>query len=186
MYVHIVDADECELNTHECDQLCINRDGYHECECQEGFYLAPNGKLCIPTCGGHFDKPNGTFHTPGWPDFYPELEFFCEWTIDVNNTFLRENRSSALQFTFDDSAYGLGDPSTCYQDYIEFYNDIDSNAQLSEKICSNTVPSPFTIISTRVKIVFKGSSRPHTDGEVGARVIFNIVEGKLLYGKTIF
>ena len=81
-----------------------------------------------------------------------------------------------LQFTFNKSAYGFGGQSSCDRDYIKFYNGIGSDAELSVKVCSDTVPSPFTVTSMQVKVVFRGSSTPHVPEQVGAEVTFDTVE----------
>ena len=175
-YIFFVDVDECTLGTHECTQLCINTIGLYTCDCQEYFSLAPNGKACLPECGEHFSLPNGTFHTPGWPDFYPELDFECEWTIDVDSAYLANDTRMGLQFVFNETAYGFGPQSNCDRDYVNFYNGIDADAELSVKVCSDAIPSPITVSSTQVKIVFRGSSMQHVDGQVGAKVAFYTIE----------
>ena len=165
------------LDTHECAQLCTNTTGLYTCDCQEYFSLALNGKiLCLSECDEHFSLPNGTFHTPGWPDFYPELDFECEWTIDVDGAYLANDTRMALQFFFNESAYGFGPQSNCDRDHVNFYNGIDADAELSVKVCSDAVPLPFTVSSTQVKIVFRGSSMQHVEGQVGAKVAFYTIE----------
>lgn len=174
-YTFNLDIDECMLNTHQCDQLCINTVGLHACSCQEDFYLAPNGRSCIPSCGGYFNQSNGTFHSPGWPQFYPEMDFQCEWTIEIPAALTRD-RAMGLQFTFNDSAFGLGGQARCSSDYINFFTDVGTSERLFRKVCSDDVPSPFNISSSHVRVVFKSSSLQHLAGQVGARVFFHAVE----------
>ena len=171
-----VDVDECALGIHECAQLCNNTDGLYSCSCQEHFSLAPDGKSCTPECGGSFSIRNGTFWTPGWPDFYPELDFECEWTINVDSSQLDNDTRMVLQFVFDEAAYGLGTQATCDRDYIKFYDGIAADATVAMKVCSSTVPTPFTLSSTQARIVFRGSSIRHVDGQVGAKVAFYTIE----------
>ena len=48
----LLDIDECSLQLDECEQVCINLDGSHTCECNEGYaivsnrYYACEGKPC--------------------------------------------------------------------------------------------------------------------------------------------
>ena len=111
-----------------------------------------------------------------WPDFYPELDFECEWTIDVDSAYLANDTRMVLQFVFNKSAYGFGPQSNCDRDYVNFYNGIDADAELSVKVCSDAAPLPFTVSSTQVKIVFRGSSIQHMEGQVGAKVAFYTIE----------
>lgn len=42
------DVDECANDTlHNCEQVCINRQGTFECDCNQGFELAENGRGCL-------------------------------------------------------------------------------------------------------------------------------------------
>ena len=82
----------------------------------------------------------------------------------------------ALQFTFDDSAFGLGGQARCSNDYIDFFLSVGSDERLVRKVCSDDAPSPFNISSSHVRVVFKSSSLRHLIGQVGARVFFQIVE----------
>ena len=37
--VIIIDIDECDAGTDGCDQICVNRIGTYECECNGGYAL---------------------------------------------------------------------------------------------------------------------------------------------------
>lgn len=39
------DIDECAAGSHNCDQICVNRDGGFDCACYEGFM--PEGADCV-------------------------------------------------------------------------------------------------------------------------------------------
>ena len=39
------DINECE-GVNECEQICINTDGSHECSCRQGFELAADARSC--------------------------------------------------------------------------------------------------------------------------------------------
>ena len=175
-YISSLDVDECAMGTHECAQHCSNTVGLYSCSCQDEFNLAPDGKTCIPVCGETFSFPNGTFNTPGWPHFYPELDFKCEWIINVNSTFLDNGTRSVVRFEFNKTAFGLGDASSCSRDYIKFYNGINADAESVVRACGTEAPMSFTVISTEIRVVFQGSSRPHVEGQVGAMVSFFTVE----------
>ena len=169
------------LKTDQCEQLCNNTNGFYECSCHEDFYLAPNERNCIPVCGGNFTQSNGTFHSPGWPDFYPRVDFKCQWIIDIPENATGSGPMS-LQFTFDNCTYGLGEQSLCSQDHFEFYIGVGADWRLVEKICPGTVPSPIYITSTTVMVVFRGSSFQLNNRKIGAKVSFQAVE----QGNTIF
>ena len=170
-----LDIDECVLNTDRCEQLCNNTNGLYRCLCHEDFYLAPNGQACIPVCGGNFNQSNGTFHSPGWPNFYPRVDIQCQWIIDIPENATGDGPMS-LQFTFDSSAYGLGKQSICSQDYFEFSIGIGNNWRLVRKICPGAVPSPFNITSTTVRVVFRGSPSQLNNRKIGAKISFQTVE----------
>ena len=172
----VPDVDECAVGTHECAQFCNNTIGLYTCICGEEFNLAPDGKTCLPACGKAFSFPNDTFWTPGWPHFYPQLDFTCEWTIDISSDYLKNGTRSVLKFVFNESAFGLGDSSNCQRDYIKFYSGTGANAQSVMRICASEVPAPFTVFSTAVRVVFRGSSTPHRPGQVGALVSFFLIE----------
>ena len=165
------DADECAMGTHSCDHLCTNRNGSYACACNESFALAPNGRSCIPVCGGHLNSSNGTFFTPGWPNSYPELDFTCEWNINVTLN-ISDGRKWSLRFIFNHLVFGLG--SQCDYEYMEFYN-AAIEGQQPRKFCSEIPPLPFKIPSTQVKVVFRSSSL-HNSQQLGASVAFTTVE----------
>ena len=37
---------ECALNSHGCEQSCINTQGTYRCECRGGYRLSQDGKSC--------------------------------------------------------------------------------------------------------------------------------------------
>ncbi|KAM9064934.1 epidermal growth factor-like protein 7 [Sarcophilus harrisii] len=45
------DVDECSQPGHGCPQDCINVPGSYHCQCQEGYELSSDGKLCQPRSG---------------------------------------------------------------------------------------------------------------------------------------
>ena len=81
-----------------------------------------------------------------------------------------------LQFVFNESAYGLGTQTNCGRDYIKVYDGIEDGAALAVKLCGSEAPAPFTVSSTEAKVVFRGSSLPHSDGQTGVSVDFYTIE----------
>ena len=42
----MIDIDECDLNTHNCDQVCLNNVGSFSCDCGFGYELGGDGTTC--------------------------------------------------------------------------------------------------------------------------------------------
>jgi hypothetical protein len=42
----VAEFDECALQTHGCEQNCVNTLGGYECSCRIGFELHSDGKHC--------------------------------------------------------------------------------------------------------------------------------------------
>lgn len=40
------DINECEVEDHGCEHMCINDPGSFHCVCKRGFFLNENGKTC--------------------------------------------------------------------------------------------------------------------------------------------
>lgn len=40
------DTDECLVNNGDCDQVCVNTEGSHKCECRPGFRLKNDNQTC--------------------------------------------------------------------------------------------------------------------------------------------
>ena len=174
------------MGNHGCAQRCTNRQGSYTCSCNAGYRLDSNGRSCTliptsaptsstPTCGGRFTGTSGSFQTPGWPNSYPQDNFQCEWTIDV------PVRGYQIEFTIDTSAYGINGRPPCSQDYLEFFDGLDRNANSLHKLCRFENPGVITTSTTEALVVFSGtvnSNRP--DSRVGARISYRISDvGKL-------
>ena len=111
---------------------------------------------------------SGGFSTPGWPANYPMDDFECEWIIELPNT------GAQIQFTIDDSAYGINGRDPCPSDYIEFYDGTDGNAVSMHKLCKFMNPGPFTTSSSRARVVFAGSNRrTRPSSRVGVHVMYD-------------
>ena len=175
--------DECATGTHECQQRCQNIVGSYTCSCNSGYTLAPDRRSCIADpvvqCGGRLTASSGTFHSPGYPNGYPQEEFECEWIIDITG------RGSSIEFTVDDSPFGINDrpPCTRFNDHIEFFDGTGSNANSLRKLCGKTkFYSNFdslrriTTTSSQAKVVFTGSVNRHRPASrVGVSVTYRVV-----------
>ncbi len=42
----LTDINECDLELHDCDQLCTNTPGSYMCSCLPGFFSLLNGSDC--------------------------------------------------------------------------------------------------------------------------------------------
>ena len=45
---YLIDVNECEMNTDECEQICVDTLGSYECDCLSNFTLYSDGLRCIP------------------------------------------------------------------------------------------------------------------------------------------
>lgn len=74
------ELDECKLGTHGCSYRCSNSAIPYRCECPNGLELTPDGKNCVPTCGGMRNESSGIINSPSFPDLYP-ISTKCIWEI---------------------------------------------------------------------------------------------------------
>ena len=133
--------------------------------------LAAGGRSCTVSCGGTLTGSSGSFQTPGWPNDYPQEDFQCEWIIVLPSS------DSRVNFTIDDSAYGINGQTPCPTDYIEFFDGTTSNAVSLHKLCQFNNPGPIITSAFQARVVFSGtadSERPAN--RVGVRVTFHTVE----------
>ena len=49
--VSFLDVDECALNIHECEQICVDTTGSYECDCLSNYTLQSDGLSCVPSKG---------------------------------------------------------------------------------------------------------------------------------------
>ena len=126
-------------------------------------------------CGGRLTAASGSFQTEGYPDSYRFENFECEWTIELPDT------RATIEFTIDESAFGINGRPPCTTDHIEFFDGTTTNAASLEKICgladfyqSDTLPT-ITTTSSRARVVFTGSDRTRPVSRVGVRVTYRTV-----------
>ena len=148
-----IDIDECSENTDNCEQVCSNTPGSFNCSCNEGYVLADNGYSCTVTCGGNLTGSSGSFQTPGWPNSYPQEDFQCEWISDPSNS-----SNARIEFTIDDSSYGINGMTPCSTDYIQFFDGTGSNAVSLHKLCKFDNPGPFVTSTSQARVVFFGTA----------------------------
>lgn len=158
--------DECALDLHNCEQVCIDLASSYVCSCYDGYALLRGGSFCFPYCTEHFTSEVGDFNTPSWPDYYPE-SFGCEWTIDPSQTL--QNLSYILVFTVDRSAYGI----SCDQEYIEFFDGLSFNASSLGRFCGQNPPMTIHTTGMQARVVFQASDE-HPDHLRGVRVTYTI------------
>ena len=167
-------VNECETGQHNCDQVCVDTEESFFCTCNSGFTLASDGHTCNIDCGGRITVASGSFASPGYPNSYPEDGVKCEWTIEI------PNRNGRIEFTIDDSAYGINGRPPCTTDHIEFFDGTADNAVSLEKMCGLPFHypdgfQPITTSSSRAKVVFTGSGRSRPASRIGVRVTFRTV-----------
>ena len=166
------DIDECSEGSANCDEVCINTDGSYTCGCHNsGYSLQSDGHSCA--CGGQLTTASGSFQTPDWPVSYPFENFECEWIIDVPNT-------GTIEFTIDETEFGIKGRSPCSTDHIEFFDGITSNVVSLNKICGivDFYPSGLPIITTTssvARVVFTGSDLSRGSKRVGVKVDYTTI-----------
>lgn len=165
--------DECTLDLHNCEQVCIDLASSYVCSCFDGYALLRGGSFCFPYCNEHFTSEVGSFNTPSWPDYYPE-SFGCDWTIDLSDTL--QNSSYFLAFTVDRSAYGM--EGNCHEEYIEFFDGLSFNASSLGRFCGQNPPGTISTTGLQARVVFHASDE-HPDHLRGVRVTYTIaLKGK--------
>ena len=165
--ISFADIDECAEGTHNCDHNCVNTDGSYACSCNDGLFLQPDGHSC--QCSGRLTAASGSFQTPSWPLGYPVENFQCEWIVDLPNP------HATVQFTIDDTAFGIDGHAPCRTDHIEFFDGGDESANSLEKICGllgfygGAIPH-ISSSSSMARVVFTGHRRLRPRSRVGVRV----------------
>ena len=163
------DIDECSEQPNYCESGCLNTNGSFVCTCPPGQILDVDGHSC--KCGGVFTATSGSFNTPGWPTSYPKENFDCEWTIELPNP------DAVVQFTIDDSAYGIAGKSPCPTDHLSFFDGVEEDSTVLEKFCKfDGRGATITTSSSQARVIFVGSPRNRSAKRVGARVTYSMVE----------
>ena len=113
---------------------------------------------------------NGSFHSPGYPNGYPQENFECEWIIEVSAGW-------RIEFIVNDSPFGIGGRPPCTNDHIEFFDGTGSNANSLQKFCGRShfyndfnSMRHITTSSSQTRVVFTGSDTPRSASRVGVKV----------------
>ena len=173
VFVHLVAINECATGVHNCDQGCVDTEESFFCTCDSGYRLGSDGRSCITDCGGRLTTSSGSFQTPGWPNTYPQENFQCEWIVELPNS------GATIEFTIDDSAFGINGRDSCTSDHIQFFDGTGTSDALLLRLCgshSSVTLTPITTSSSSAKVVFTGSvnaDRPAS--RVGVKVDYTTV-----------
>ena len=126
-------------------------------------------------CGGRLTASSGSFQTDGWPRSYRQENFQCEWTVELPSS------TGRIEFTIDDSRFGINGRSPCHTDHIEFFDGTSSNANSLQKVCglvsfySGRLPT-ITTTSSTAKVVFTGTENANRPASrIGVRVTYRTV-----------
>ena len=161
---------ECSSADHGCEHTCINTEGSFYCECDDGFVLSGNERSCSLDCGGTLPLNSGSFHSPGWPDEYPQLDFRCTWTMENIPT------GQSVAFVVDKSAYGIHGSSPCVRDYLEFFDASGFSGRSVGRYCNVQPPEPVIVESEGARIVFQGRTNQNRAADrVGVRVSYTVL-----------
>ena len=163
-------------SSHDCEHICTNTLGSYDCSCNDRFMLGDDGRSCLPSCGGVLSTLSGSFQTPGWPEYYPELDFRCEWRITM------DDESYIIRLVTDSSRYGILGNNDCPTDYLAFYDGPTTAAASLGRFCFLNTPPVVLTSSHQAMVVFQATSRRHPVSRRGARVIYEAVRiGMCIY-----
>ena len=80
--------------------------------------------------------------------------------------------AGSIEFTIDNSAFGINGRNPCTNDYIQFFDGTGSNAASLAKLCGFSISvNPITTSSSSARVVFTGSVNPNRPASrVGVKV----------------
>ncbi|XP_069976306.1 cubilin, partial [Penaeus vannamei] len=103
-------------------------------------------------CGGVFSAPEGTIHTPGYPN-QDVTNSDCQWTITVD-------RLHVVEFNFTD--FDIQFSTNCSEEYVAVYDGTDATGPELTKRCLDSPTTPNFVRSTgnslTVRLVYAGTS----------------------------
>ena len=162
-----IDINECSTDASSCEQICTNTNGSYSCSCEESYALNSDGRTCRVSCGGTYTASRGSFHTPGWPRFYP-LDFRCEWLIRPSNA----NSNMIILLTVNRTAFGIHGRNPCITDYLKFHDGNTTDVRSMGLYCKFDLPDPLYTTSNQALVVFQASTIPHLPSRVGVQVFY--------------
>ena len=160
----------------------MNTEGSYHCACSGDLVVASDGRSCVPDCGGTLTESTGTFSTPGWPNFYPSLDFRCVWVIDVTNHTEFLNHTDAVVDIIFNAPFGIHGRPPCPTDYAEVLDGVGEEASSFGKSCFLGAPNPVLTSSGTATVIFQASTNRHTRSRVGISVTYRTV---LFNGESI-
>ena len=163
------DVDEC-AESHNCEDICVNTEGSFHCACGDGFVVADDGRSCVPSCGGRLTQAAGSLSTPGWPHYYPSIDFRCVWVIDIEN-----HTDALIDITFS-QPYGIHGRDPCRTDYVQVLDGADEGASSLGKFCFLNAPEPITTSSHQATIIFQASSLAHLPSRIGVGITYSVIQ----------
>ena len=167
MYIDLVD--ECELGLDNCEHECIDIATSFVCSCYDGYALNTDGATCFPFCNERFTTVNGSFHTPSWPEYYPQNNFNCDWTIDLSGSSEVLSENALIVFTINSTAFGIS--SNCSVEYIEFFDGIYSNSSSLGRYCGHNAPPVIAVPGLQARVTFHART-DHDSGLQGVGVSY--------------
>ena len=150
MYLDLYD--ECELELDNCEQECIDIATTFVCSCYDGYAIRRNGVSCFPFCQNTFTTISESFHTPSWPEYYPQNNFNCDWTIDLSGSSEVLSENALIVFTINSTAFGIS--SNCSAEYIEFLDGIRSNSSSLGRYCGRNAPPGIATTGLQARVIF--------------------------------
>lgn len=145
----VKEFDECATDTHGCHHSCVNTLGGFKCECHIGFELHSDGKKCEDACGGYMNTPDGTLHSPSYPDTYPP-EKLCKWQIVAP-----EQYRITINFTHFELE---GNNQDCEYDSVEVQSSLQPEAVSHYVFCGTKLPPSITSESNTLVITFRSDN----------------------------
>ncbi|KAK0071942.1 hypothetical protein PV325_012125 [Microctonus aethiopoides] len=98
----------------------------------------------IDGCGGHLNRPQGKFTSPGYPSPYP-TDIECEWLIEVDH-------GHSVEIFFDE--VNTEKANGCNYDKVEIYGGEDITAPKLASFCHTNGPVNFTSSNNKMFIKF--------------------------------
>ncbi|KAL3876182.1 hypothetical protein ACJMK2_034053 [Sinanodonta woodiana] len=151
----VKEYDECAMDIHGCDHICVNTLGSFKCECKIGYELHSDGKKCEDACGGYIDQANGTLQSPSFPELYPPNKN-CVWQIVAP----KQHRIT-LNFTHFDLE---GNNQDCEYDSVRITSGTSPDTAVNGVFCGSTLPMPITSEGNTLRIEFNSDNSVQKTG----------------------